>query len=214
MEQEVQEKRGRGGRPPAGREGDVEARLLAAAQKLFLERGYDGTSCDQVAVDARAGKASIYARYANKQALFSAVVNNMLARSFEQDDVTVETPLRERLAAVGMRMLTDALHPDAVALLRLVVAELPRFAQGGLPADQLVWQAGVRRVAMAIALREPGRVDEAIGAAERFIELAIMPAVMRGMLGESTEHLLKAGPARISETAAFLAAIGALDGWK
>ena len=213
MEQEAQEKRGRGGRPPAGREGDVEARLLAAATKLFLERGYDGTSCDQVAVDARAGKASIYARYANKQALFSAVVNNMLARSFEQDDVAVETPLRERLAAVGMRMLTDALHPDAVALLRLVVTELPRFAQGGSRADQLVWQAGVRRVAKAIALADPGRVDAAIGAAERFIEVAVMPAVMRAMLGEPAEQLLSVGPARISDAIAFLAANGELNGW-
>jgi AcrR family transcriptional regulator len=213
VEQEVQEKRGRGGRPPAGREGDVEARLLAAATKLFLERGYDGTSCDQVAVDARAGKASIYARYANKQALFSAVVNNMLARSFDHDDVAVETPLRERLTAVGMRMLTDALHPDAVALLRLVVAELPRFGEGGLRGDQLVWQAGVRRVARVIALREPGRADEAIDAAERFIEVAVMPAVMRAMLSESTEQLLADGPGRIASAIVFLEANGGLEGW-
>lgn len=214
VEQEVQEKRGRGGRPPAGREGDVEARLLAAATKLFLERGYDGTSCDQVAVDARAGKASIYARYANKQALFSAVVNNMLARSFEQDDVAVEMPLSERLAAVGMRMLTDALHPDAVALLRLVVAELPRFAQSGLPADQLFWQVGVRRVAKVIALREPGRADSAIGVAERFIEVAVMPAVMRAMLGEPAEQLLADGAGRISSTILYLEVSGELAGWE
>ena len=57
MQQAVPIKRGRGGRPPAGSAGDVEARLLAAATRLFLERGYDGTSCDQVALDARAGKA-------------------------------------------------------------------------------------------------------------------------------------------------------------
>jgi AcrR family transcriptional regulator len=209
-----QENRGRGGRPPAGREGDVELRLLAAATKLFLDRGYDGTSCDQVALDARAGKASIYARYANKQALFSAVVDNMLARSFAQDDVAMETPLRERLVAVGLRVLTDALHPDALALLRLVVAELPRFAQGGQRADDLVWRAGVRRVAMAIALRDPGRIDAAIDAAERFIEVGVMPAVMRAMLGEATEQLLAGGPERIAGAIAFLEANGALDGWE
>lgn len=144
----------------------LRCRSTQAGGCIKLKRGYDGTSCDQVALDARAGKASIYARFANKQALFSAVVDNMLARSFAQDDVAVETLLRDRLAAVGMRVLTDALHPDAVALLRLVVAELPRFANSGLRADQLVWRAGVRRVAAAIALGEPDRVDDAIGAAE------------------------------------------------
>ena len=213
MEEEVQEKRGRGGRPPAGREGDVEQRLLAAATKLFLERGYEGTSCDQVALDARAGKASIYSRFANKQALLSAVVDNMLARSFAQDDVDMEMPLRERLAAVGLRVLTDALHPDAVALLRLVVAELPRFANGGLHADQLVWRAGVPRVATAIALGEPGRVDDAIEAAEYFIDIAVMPAVMRAMLGESTEQLLASGSQRIADSVVSLAANGRLKRW-
>ena len=213
MQEEVQEKRGRGGRPPAGREGDVEARLLAAATKLFLERGYDGTSCDQVALDARAGKASIYSRFANKQALFSAVVDNMLARSFAQDDVGVETPLRERLAAVGMRVLTDALHPDAVALLRLVVAELPRFSNSELHADQLVWRAGVRRVATALAVGQPGRVDDSVDAAEYFIDIAVMPAVMRAMLGEPTEQLLASGPKRIADALVSLAADGRLDGW-
>lgn len=213
MELEAQEKRGRGGRPPAGREGDVEARLLAAATKLFLERGYDATSCDQVALDARAGKASIYVRYANKQALFSAVVDNMLARSFAQDDVAADRPLRERLAAVGLRVLTDALHPDAVALLRLLVAELPRFVNGALRADQLVWQPGVRRVAKAIALRNVDRVDAAIGAAEHFIEVAVMPAVMRALFGEATAQILDAGPQRISDAVVFMEATGELEGW-
>ena len=213
MEREVQEKRGRGGRPPAGREGDVEARLLAAATKLFLERGYDATSCDQVAVDARAGKASIYARYANKQALFSAVVDNMLARSFAQDDVAADKPLRERLLAVGLRVLTDALHPEAVALLRLVVAELPRFVDGALRADQLVWQPAVHRVAKAIALRDADRVDAALSAAEHFIEVAIMPTVMRALLGEATAQLLDAGPERIASAIGLLAATGQLEGW-
>lgn len=213
VEQKREQKRGRGGRPPAGRESDVEMRLLAAATKLFLERGYDGTNCDQVALDARAGKASIYARYANKQALFSAVVDSMLARSFAQDDVAAEQPLRERLAAVGLRVLTDALHPDAVALLRLVVAELPRFSEGGVRAGQLVWRPGVRRVATAITLRDPSRIDAAIATAEQFIDLTVMPAVMRAMLGESAEQLLAAGRDRIANAIELLSATGALDNW-
>src|SRR4051794_16727940 len=112
MEGAVPIKRGRGGRPAAG-QGDVEARLLDAATRLFLTRGYDGTSCDQVALDAHAGKASIYARYANKAALFAAVIDRMLART-AHDDVAGDPPCAARLAAVGMRIVEDALHPDAL----------------------------------------------------------------------------------------------------
>lgn len=212
MEGVVQAKRGRGGRPQAG-QGDVETRLLAAATRLFLARGYDGTSCDQVALDAGAGKASIYARYANKAALFSAVIDRMLARSVGQDNVPAETPLHERLAAVGMRVLADALYPDALALLRLLVAELPRVADASVRADQLFWQAGVRRVATVLALRDPDAAGKAIGPAEQFVELVLAPALMRALLGEPVAPLLAAAPPRIDAAIAMLAASGALEGW-
>lgn len=208
----AQGKRGRGGRPPAG-QSDVETRLLAAATRLFLTRGYEGTSCDQVALDAGAGKASIYARYANKAALFAAVVDHMLARSFAQDKVAPETPLQERLAAVGMRVMADALYPDALALLRLLVAELARFADGGVRADQLFWQVGVRRVASAIALREPEAIERAAAPAVRFIDLVLAPALMRALLGEPVPPLLAAAPVQIDAAITMLAASGALDGW-
>ena len=207
MAEEVQVKRGRGGRPAAG-QGDVEARLLAAATRLFLERGYDATSCDQVALDARAGKASIYARYANKAALFAAVIDSMLART-AQDDVTAAQSLDARLAAVGMRVVEDALHADALGLLRLLVAN-PAI---GMRADHAFWQAGVRRVAQALALRGPGTVDAAMAPAAQFIELVLAPALMRALLGEAATALMAGTPARIAAAIAVLTAGGKLDGW-
>lgn len=211
MQEEV--KRGRGGRPRAGSEGDVTARLLAAATRLFLEKGYDATSCDQVAIDARAGKASIYARYANKGALFAAVIDHMLARSFAEDQVAAEAPLHERLAQVAMRVLADALNPDALALLRLLVAELPRFADSGMRADQLFWQAGVRRVANVMALEASATFDSALAPAAQLIELVLAPPLMRALLGEPVEPLLAAAPKRIDAAIAMLAASGTLAGW-
>ncbi|GGC25007.1 TetR/AcrR family transcriptional regulator [Pseudoduganella buxea] len=213
MAGETAPRKGRGGRPPASRAGDVEARLLAAATRLFLERGYDGTSCDQVALDAGAGKASIYARYANKAALFAAVIDRLLTRSFAQDEMESGTDLAARLAAVGMRVLADTLHPDALALLRLVVTELPRFADTDMRPAQLFWQAGVQRVAAAIALQAPETVGQASDAAEQFIELVLMPPLMRALLGEPVALLLAAAPPRIEAAIASLAASGALERW-
>lgn len=213
MEETAPIKRGRGGRPAAGNVGEVETRLLAAATRLFLERGYDGTSCDQVALDARAGKASIYARYANKAALFTAVVDRMLARSFAQDDVDANKPLDARLAAIGMRVLEDGLHADALALLRLLIAELPRLGDAGLRADRLFWQAGVRRVCKAITLRDAGPDDAAMGAASQFIDAVLAPTLMRALLGEPVAPLLDAAPARTAAAIAMLHATAALDGW-
>src|SRR6516165_1996170 len=64
----------RAGRPPRERAGEVDARILEAARRLFVERGLAGTSVDEIAARARAGKPTIYARFPDKEALFTAVV--------------------------------------------------------------------------------------------------------------------------------------------
>ena len=75
----VEEKReaGRGavryGRPPREHAGQVEERILDAAGRVFLEHGFQGASVDEIAEVASAGKPTIYARFPNKQALFTAV---------------------------------------------------------------------------------------------------------------------------------------------
>src|SRR5256885_5671865 len=76
----------RSGRPPRELAGEVEERILHAAAKVFLERGFEGASVDEIAEVARAGKPTIYARFPGKEALFTAVMaHNVreITRSFE-----------------------------------------------------------------------------------------------------------------------------------
>ncbi|KQQ33003.1 hypothetical protein ASF61_13040 [Duganella sp. Leaf126] len=212
MVDEQQQPRRRG-RPPADSAGDVTARLLAAASRLFLARGYDGTSCDQVALDAGAGKASIYARYANKAALFSAVIDQLLAGTPAHDAVAAELGLEQRLAAVGMQVVQDALAPDALALLRLLVAELPRLGDGAR-ADQLFLQSGVRRVAAVIALHDAGAMAQARVAAQQFLDAVLAPLLLRAMLGEPQHAVLAHAAARVETGIAMLRATGSLARWR
>ena len=64
----------RQGRPPKGLVGEVDERILSAARKIFLARGFEGASIDEIALVARAGKPTIYARFGDKRALFTTVV--------------------------------------------------------------------------------------------------------------------------------------------
>src|SRR6202167_3388530 len=83
----VEEKREAGraavryGRPPREHAGRVEERILDAAGRVFLEHGFQGASVDEIADAASAGKPTIYARFPNKQALFTAVIERLVRRN-------------------------------------------------------------------------------------------------------------------------------------
>src|SRR6202166_5361326 len=72
-------KRPRQGRPPKNLAGDVKARILDAAQRVFLKKGYQGASVDEIAEMAPASKPTIYAHFEGKEALFEAVVARVIA---------------------------------------------------------------------------------------------------------------------------------------
>jgi len=70
--------RPRPGRPPRDLAGDVKTRILDAAQQVFLKRGYQSASLDEIAEVAPASKPTIYSHFEGKQALFGAVVARVL----------------------------------------------------------------------------------------------------------------------------------------
>src|SRR5258708_164387 len=68
----------RSGRPPNELAGEVEERILDAARKVFLNRGFEGASIEEIAGVARSGKPTIYARFHDKKALFTAAVTRYI----------------------------------------------------------------------------------------------------------------------------------------
>jgi AcrR family transcriptional regulator len=210
------------GRPPLSRKGDVEERLLDAATRLFLALGFEGTSCDQVAQDARAGKASIYARYANKTALLTAVVEYKLGRLLEAAPPAAGTdvPLRERVLDAAGTVVKRLLQPDAVALLRLIVAEAPRLQADALDAARILDRMGTRHIALAIAAY-PGAAhaadapdgDSAAKPAAALVDMVLAPALLRALLGAELDALREAAHASLAPAVDRLIASGALDRW-
>src|SRR3954469_5453762 len=58
--------------------------LVESATRLFVERGFSGTSLEQVATDARVTRGAVYHHFANKQALFQAVLEEVDAQTMNQ----------------------------------------------------------------------------------------------------------------------------------
>jgi len=81
-------------------------RLIAEAERLFVEKGYAATSLEQVARAAEVTKGAIYGHFANKEELLLSAIESASPPSFPEllDDAR---PVRERLEEFGRRAATS-----------------------------------------------------------------------------------------------------------
>ncbi|OBR53121.1 TetR/AcrR family transcriptional regulator [Paraburkholderia tropica] len=104
--------------------------ILDAATRVFLQHGYEGTSMDRVASESGAARRTLYNQFESKEALFEAMTARIWA-TFPVFDITRdEQSLRD--PKVGLTRLAQAVSdfwipPEAVAFLRMVISEGPRF---------------------------------------------------------------------------------------
>jgi AcrR family transcriptional regulator len=205
----------RGGRPSAAQAGDVDRRILDAAERLFLAQGFDVTNCEQVVVEAGAGKASLYARYANKEELFAAVIRHSVSSLLvpEADPPPSHLEVEERLRIAGNHILELAMQTRVVALMRLVIRTAYRFPELSKMTNSIGRDRGIAMVTRAIEGRTASGDTGAIGVATKFIEMAFVPLQMRALLGEDADALRSEGPRVVDETIGLLAAGGWLEGW-
>ena len=140
-------KRPRQGRPPKDLAGDVKARILDAAQRVFLKKGYQGASLDEIAEVAPASKPTIYAHFPGKEALFEAVVARVLEgltnfEGFEPKGRTVQ----DKLASLGSEVVERFIE-ETLGITRATIAEAERF-----PAlSRHVHEAGRDQAAAAVS---------------------------------------------------------------
>jgi AcrR family transcriptional regulator len=191
---------GRVGRPPRERAGEVDARILSAARRVFLERGLAGASIDEIASIARAGKPTIYARFPNKEALFAAVAMSNVAATAERFEGHVPTgsTLDERLANLGAAVVHWVVAGDIVAVMRLGISEARRFPDLAINVHLAARRRGEEVVGKLLA--EAAQSD-ALGAlpafapqrlamtARFFIDLVVWPIVVRALFGEKLKDL-------------------------
>lgn len=110
--------------------------ILQAAEALFLDRGFDRASVDDVAARAEVSKQTVYKQFESKAALFIAVVQAMTgppaARVHaEMRDPETASGVKQALMGHGERLLNIALAPKLMRLRRLAISETDRFPELG-----------------------------------------------------------------------------------
>jgi AcrR family transcriptional regulator len=102
--------RGRG-RP---RDPGADKAILRAGLELFVERGFEGTSMEQIAKRAGVGKLTVYRRFATKEELLSKAIEMMVQEP--------GWPSNEEIATANPEELLEQIQPASAEM-----AASPRF---------------------------------------------------------------------------------------
>ncbi|MDQ6657761.1 MAG: TetR/AcrR family transcriptional regulator [Actinomycetota bacterium] len=148
-------------RPKRGRPGYDAEQLLAVAVKVFTERGYDGTTMDDLSVALGISKSSIYHHVSGKEELLSSALDRALDG--------LEKALGD---AVGPAPEADA---ESIARLEAGVRSSVRVLVTELPYVTLLLRVrgntDVERTALARRRRIDAQFAELVAAAQRAGEL-------------------------------------------
>jgi AcrR family transcriptional regulator len=208
-------KRPRPGRPPKDQAGDVKARILDAAQRIFLKRGYQSASLDEIAETAPVSKPTIYAHFPGKEALFEAVVARVIEGLTDFEGFAPKgRSVQDRLASLGIEVV-ERFIDETIGITRATIAEADRF-----PAlSRQVHEHGRDRAAAAVShvlndathtlsrgAKGPFGPKRSVSTAQIFMDLILLPMIMRALMGEGAKELRSELPAFVRERVSFFLA--------
>ncbi len=117
-----------------GRSARKRAAILGAAHGLFLQKGYAGTSMDDVAARAAVSKQTVYKHFDDKQRLFVEVITSDVGRDEEGVEsrmaaMPASTDVPADLRAYARWHLADVMQPARLRLRRMLIGEAERFPE-------------------------------------------------------------------------------------
>jgi TetR/AcrR family transcriptional repressor of mexJK operon len=192
--------------------------IMEAATTVFLQKGYLGTSMDEVAALATVSKQTVYKHFADKEQLFAEIIRSTLDRAERLVDEVSSAlhdidDVEKGLGELARRFLTVLMEPEFLRLRRLVIGEAGRFPELG----HTWYERGFERVLATLgasletlAARGQLRLDDPLLAAYHFAGLILWIPMNRVMFGGEGERLTEAEAERLADAGvrAFMAAYG------
>ncbi len=114
--------------------------IRAGAQRLFLKNGFAGTSTDAIAAEAGVSKQTLYAYYPSKEDLLADVLRRLISDipqswpppTTGEPSLGSREHLRLALTELARGMIASLMQPEYVSLVRVIIAETPRFPHLGV----------------------------------------------------------------------------------
>jgi len=118
-----------GGKDRAAQSAARREAILKAALAEFSAGGFAATRLDDVARRAGVAKGTIYLHFADKEALFQEIVRSMLTPlvGHLENLRNIDVPFRAIAEQIVNLFVSEVLETDRKNIIRLIVAEGPRF---------------------------------------------------------------------------------------
>jgi len=164
---------------------DRRADILKAARAVFLERGFLGASTDEILARSGGSKETLYAHFGSKLGLFSEVVQGELEMIFTSFAGHADEAPLDRLRLAGRGFIRQVMRPDAIAILRILIAEGVRVPELTAKLRDEAYGKIMRRFAELIAnVKAAGecRSDDPETLADIYLDLLQGGTVFRRLL--------------------------------
>ncbi|MGJ3231786.1 MAG: TetR/AcrR family transcriptional regulator [Oceanicaulis sp.] len=146
------------------------ANILKSAAAAFMSEGYSGARMEAVARAADVSTATLYGYFNSKEALLASVIEAEMGRF----DLSGEIGLKATARAYA-RLIAD---PGVRGVIRLVIAETPRFPELGA----LLFEHGKAQVYAAFAAAF--ELEAGAGRLARREDWAVATGQITGMIGQ------------------------------
>ncbi len=163
--------------------------LLLAATEIFLDKGYEGTTMEDVAVKAGVSKPTVYRFFSDKERLFAEIVQATTGEIDELVRLVVETLAEQTsvesfLVVLARRFMSALMQPRILRLRRLVMANAERFPDVG----RSWYEQGFERVLatlgssfQSLADRKLLQVKDPLLAANHFVGMLLWIPINKAM---------------------------------
>jgi TetR/AcrR family transcriptional regulator, mexJK operon transcriptional repressor len=192
--------------------------IMSAATAVFVEKGYDGASMEEIATKASVSKQTVYKHFADKERLFTAIILATTDQIGQVIGLVAETlahtnNLEKNLSHLGRNFLSMLMDAQLLKLRRLVISNADRMPKLG----RSWYEQGFERVLATLAscfqrLAQENllQFDDPLIAANHFVGMLLWIPVNEAMFTGSDRPRSKAELDRYAVAAvkAFLAAYG------
>lgn len=137
------------GKKPRGLSEPKRARILEVATHMFMEHGFDAVSMEAIADAAPVSKPTLYNHFADKRALFTAVMQRRCEDVFDRlsESLAAHKTVEAALTAMGRQFIDIVLDGKGVSIYRIALTEAQHFPGLG----KLFYESGPQRLQATLA---------------------------------------------------------------